>query len=173
MGAVRGLAGILLSLSPWTARAQSPPPRAPHDSQTVVFVREHGTVKSVVAMAYFTRLAHARRLPIRAISRGTRPDLSVPSLVQDGLRADGLALGPFTPTQFTPADLASAIAVISFDQPRVAGVVAERVPTTAWDGLPAVSENYRAAADAIRRRVTALVDSLATIQAVHRNPKRP
>jgi hypothetical protein len=74
----------------------------------VVFVCEHGTVKSVVAMAYFTQLAQERHLRLRAISRGTNPDSRVPSLVRDGLRSDGLTLGPFTPTQFSPADLSSA-----------------------------------------------------------------
>ena len=37
------------------ANAQSP--RVTRDTQTVVFVCEHGTVKSVIAMAYFDRLA--------------------------------------------------------------------------------------------------------------------
>ena len=44
------------------------------DSATVVFVCEHGTVKSVIALAHFQRLARERGLPLRAISRGTAPD---------------------------------------------------------------------------------------------------
>jgi arsenate reductase len=142
-----------------TLRAQAPLSAA-SDSQTVVFVCEHGTVKSVVALAYFRQLAQERHLPNRAISRGTAPDWSVPALVRDGLRQDGLTLGPFTPARFTLADLTSAIAVISFDQPSVAAIVGGRVPTAGWDGLPAVSENYGVARDSIRKRVTRLVDSL-------------
>ncbi len=163
----------LLTLSPWTGMAQSPPPRAANDSQTVVFVCEHGTVKSVVAMAYFTKLAQERHLRLRAISRGTNPDSRVPSLVQDGLRADGLRLGPFTPTRFSPADLSSAVAVISFDQPSVATLVAGRLPTSAWDGMPAVSDDYGVARDAIRRRVTELMDSLAKRRAGCAGVPRP
>jgi len=146
------------------------PLTAPPDSQTVVFVCEHGTVKSVVALAYFRQLAQQRHLAIRAISRGTAPDSSVPALVGNGLRVDGLTLGPFTPARFTPADLSSAIAVISFDQPSVAGIVGKRVPTVRWDGLPAVSDNYSVARDSIRSRVTRLVDSLARVS---RAPGRP
>ncbi len=156
---------VLLAAPLPALRGQSPPAPAHHDSETVVFVCEHGTVKSVVAMAYFTRLAGERGLPIRAISRGTALEPSVPAPVQDGLRADGLTLGAFTPTRFTPADLGSAIAVVSFDQPGVAATVAGRVPTSAWDGLPAVSENYAVARDSIRLRVAGLVDSLARARA--------
>ena len=156
------LAGsLMLSIVSPVLTAQERPPSAPPDSETVVFVCEHGSVKSVVALAYFTQLARQRHLPIRAISRGTAPDSGVPGLVREGLRRDGLPLGPFSPVRFTPRDLASAIAVVSFDQPGVAGVVGGRVPTAVWDGLPAVSENYPVARDSIRHRVARLVDSLS------------
>lgn len=156
-------AGVTVSLILWGAPetlSSQVRPGAVADSQTVVFVCEHGTVKSVVALAYFRQLAQERRLNIRAISRGTAPDSAVPARVREGLRLDGLPLGPFTPMQFTLADLASAIAVISFDQPTIADIVAGRVPTAQWDGLPAVSEDYRIARDSIRHRVARLVDSL-------------
>jgi hypothetical protein len=154
----------LFVLSGWGILSAQAPRKAASDSETVVFVCEHGTVKSVVALAYFRQLVRERHLPIRAISRGTAPDPSVPALVRDGLRQDGLTLGPFTPSRFTLADLTSAIAVISFDQPSVAGIVGGRVPTTGWDGLPAVSENYGVARDSIRQRITRLVDSLARVR---------
>jgi hypothetical protein len=44
-----------------------------HDSQ-VLFVCEHGNVKSLMAVSYFNQLAQERRLPFRAVSRGTAPD---------------------------------------------------------------------------------------------------
>lgn len=145
-------------------QAQGRPIVATRDSQTVVFVCEHGTVKSVVAMALFATLARERHLPVRAVSRGTAPDADIPTVVRAGLRRDRLALDGFTPARFTESDLTGALAVISFDQPSVADLVAGRVPTSAWDSLPAVSANYDVARDAIRRRVTRLVDSLATVR---------
>ena len=59
---------------------------------TVVFVCEHGAVKSVVAAAIFNQLAADRGLPFRAISRGTDPDAAVPAPGRDGLRSEGLAV---------------------------------------------------------------------------------
>jgi hypothetical protein len=161
---------FLLSVVPSALVAQAGSPRSRTDSQTVVFVCEDGSVKSVVALAYFTQLARERHLPMRAISRGTAPDTAVPRVVREGLRRDGLTLGPFTPTRFTAGDLASAVTVISFDQPGVAELVAGRVPTGAWDGLPAVSENYPMARDSIRARVARLVDSLARARAGKASP---
>lgn len=153
------LAGPLLLCAPATLGAQLHPKTAP-DSQTVVFVCEHGTVKSVVALAWFRQLAKERHLSIRAISRGTTPDSAVPATVREGLHLDGLDLGPFIPAKFTLADLASALVVISFDQPSVAQLVGARVATAQWNGLPAVSDDYPIARDSIRHRVTRLVDSL-------------
>jgi hypothetical protein len=49
-------------------RAQVPRP------QRIVFVCEHGTVKSVVALEYFNQLARKKGIPFEAISRGTHPD---------------------------------------------------------------------------------------------------
>jgi hypothetical protein len=167
------LVAAALVLSGSAALRGQTPLKAASDSQTVVFVCEHGTVKSVVALAYFRQLARERHLPIRALSRGTAPDASVPALVRDGLRVDGLTLGPFSPARFTHADLTAAIAVISFDQPGVASMVGGRVPTFGWDGLPAVSENYGIARDSIRQRVTRLVDSLARVMQGPRPRRSP
>ena len=140
------------------ANAQSP--RITRDTQTVVFVCEHGTVKSVIAMAYFDRLVRERGLPFRAVSRGTAPDSIVPGFVREGLRLDGLPLGDFTPMPLSERDLAATL-IVSFDQPGVAQFVGTRAPTAAWDKLPSVTAHYPTARDSIKLRIAALVDSLA------------
>jgi len=58
---------------------------------TVVFVCEHGAAKSVIATAYFNKVAAERGLRARATYRGVNPqtDLSVGAL--KGLRDDGLS----------------------------------------------------------------------------------
>ena len=137
---------------------------AQRDSATIVFVCEHGTVKSVVALAHFQKLAAQRGLPLRAISRGTFPDSVLPSFMLAGLRRDGFDFARFNPSRFGESDLNGAIHVVSFDQPDVARRVAGRVPVTAWDGLPSVTADYAGASAAIRKRVAAFVDSIARVR---------
>ena len=67
-------------------------------SPSVIFVCEHGAAKSVIATAYFNKLAAERGLQDRATFRGTTPqdDLSVRAVA--GLKADGLAIPSGKPT---------------------------------------------------------------------------
>jgi protein-tyrosine-phosphatase len=147
---------LALLLSPAALAAGQ---EASRDPKTVVFVCEHGTVKSVIAMAYFERFAREAGLRVRAISRGTAPDSALPPFMRDGLRSDRLDLAGFTPRRLTPEDLAAAALVVSFDQPDVARLA--KGPLQQWDGLPSVSASYPEGREAIKRRVAHLVDSLA------------
>src|SRR5688500_13776071 len=82
--------------------------------QIVLFVCEHGTAKSVIAAAHFNRMAAERGLAVRAISRGTAPDATVPSRISEGLKRDGLRLPDgFTPTALSGTDMAQAIRIVS------------------------------------------------------------
>jgi protein-tyrosine-phosphatase len=126
----------------------------------VVFVCEHGTVKSVVAVEHFNRLARERGLAIAAVSRGTRPDSAIPTVVRRGLSADGFDVSLFQPRPFTRVDLASAILVVALDAD-VAPIVGRSLPVARWDGLPSVTTDYDNGRRAILTRVSRLVDSLA------------
>ena len=74
-------------------------PRLP--ARSIVFVCEHGAAKSVIATAYFNKLAAERGLPFRATFRGTTPqdDLSVRAV--EGLQADGVAVPSGKPSAIT------------------------------------------------------------------------
>src|SRR5687768_1704313 len=72
-----------MAASAQTSHAQSA------DVPAVVFVCEHGTAKSVIALAHFQKLARERGLPLRAISRGSSPDPALPPFMVSGLRGDG------------------------------------------------------------------------------------
>ena len=139
-----------------TAGAQGKEAR---EMKTVVFVCEHGTAKSVIAMAYFEKLAREAGLPFRAISRGTSPDTVLPQFMLEGLKHDRLDVGAFTPKALGDEDLLSATLVVSFDQPTVAERT--RGPLQQWNGLPAVSVDYASGSEAIKQRVAHLIDSLA------------
>ena len=131
--------------------------------RTVLFVCEHGSAKSVVAAAHFNRLAEARGIATRAISRGLTPDAELAPAARSGLERDGLPTSDVSPRALEPADLAAAERVIVFSE------LPERfAPPRAverWE-VPAVSEDYEAARDALVERIRKLVDEVAVEEMV-------
>ena len=142
----------VLSLTATAQRAGVQPP-------TVLFVCEHGTVRSLLAKVLFEEYAREVGLRMNAVSRGTHADSIVPQWMQQGLSADHVALGPWRPQTLHPEDLADAAYVVSFDVP-LSATNGARVRREQWDGLPSVSRDYTSGRDAIKLRVHALVDSL-------------
>lgn len=125
----------------------------------VLFVCEHGTVKSLLAKVLFEQYAAEVGLRAVAVSRGTRADSTVPAWMQQRLSADRIALGDWRPQTLHPSDLTDASYIVSFDVPPVSSA-GGRAPRVQWDSLPSVSNDYANGRDAIKRRVRALVDSL-------------
>jgi arsenate reductase (thioredoxin) len=126
----------------------------------VVFVCEHGSVKSLVAMEYFNRRAKARGLAYRAVARGTAPERTVPKAVRDGLRSDGFDVSAFEPRKLQGCDVDRASLIVSFDQD-IASIVGARARYLKWDDLPGVLTDYTRGKDEIVRHVDALIDELA------------
>jgi len=123
-------------------------------------VCEHGAAKSVIATAYFNKLAATRGLPVRATFRGTTPqdELSVSALA--GLRADGVAIPTGKPAAISDQDVASATHIFAIgcalpDKARRSGKAAD------WSDVPD-DQGYGPMRDAIVRHVTALLDALQT-----------
>jgi len=133
---------------------------SPRESARVVFVCEHGSVKSLIAMAYFNRSAQERGLPYRAVARGTAPEPIVPGPVREGLRTAGFDVSEFVPQLFKASDVDDASFVVSFDQD-IAQVVGGRARHVRWDKLPGVLTDYVRGRDEIVRHVDALLDELA------------
>jgi arsenate reductase (thioredoxin) len=130
------------------------------ETTIVVFVCEHGSVKSLVAIEYFNRIARGRHLPLRAISRGTRPDSAVPIGIREGLRRDGFDVAAFAPRRFSLDDVRKAALIVSFD---VDLPLAGATPRERWDKLPAATEDYATARDSIRARVDKLVTRMTRV----------
>lgn len=151
---------MLLALAASVASAQVARATPAQDSTRVVFVCEHGSVKSLVAVAYFNRTARERGLPFSAISRGTNPDSLVPGPIRDGLARDGFDVSTFRPIQFAAGDVQGAALLVAFDQD-VSATLNGTVPIARWDSLPALSRDYRVGRDSIRARVAKLVVALA------------
>ena len=126
---------------------------------TVVFVCEHGAAKSVIAAAYLSHYAEASGVPLRTVARGTEPEPVLLPAAMAGLLAAGLQVPDHQPQRATPDELATATTVVSFG-PRVEGLVSEEVPCRYWRDVPAVSDGYDAARDAIVVRVVDLLTDL-------------
>lgn len=157
----------MLSVAPLQLGAQHSAARA---STTVLFVCEHGTVRSLLAKVLFEEYAAQVGLRMHAVSRGTRADSVVPPWMLQGLAADHFALGAWHPQTLRPRDLADASYVVSFDVP-TAATDAAQVPRVQWDSLPSVSRDYATGRDAIKVRVHQLVDSLKRADAKFRAPR--
>ena len=73
---------------------------------TVLFMCPHGAAKSVLASAYFQRLATERGLNVRVESAGTQPDAEVAPAVASHLTKNGYAVPIAKPRRVTSEDLA-------------------------------------------------------------------
>ena len=125
---------------------------------SIVFVCEHGAAKSVVATAYFNKLAAERSLPDRATFRGTAPqdDLSVRAVA--GLKADGLSIPSGKPAAISDADVTEATHIFAIgctmpEQAVRSGKAAD------WSDVPD-DQGYGPMRDAIVRHVEQLLDDL-------------
>jgi len=126
----------------------------------VLFACLHGAAKSVVAAAHLRRLAGARGLAVTAAAAGTEPEAELTPGAAKGLAADGLAPTIPRPRPVTLHDVATADHIVSFGcdlGPWLrAGTKVER-----WD-VPAISDGYGAARDAIVARLEDLCVRLSS-----------
>ncbi|MEO7962492.1 MAG: hypothetical protein ABIT38_01130 [Gemmatimonadaceae bacterium] len=125
----------------------------------VLFVCLHGSAKSQVAAAHCQRIAQARALPLRALSAGTEPDATIPERVMAGLQDDGFHIFDAAPRKLSPELLREARIIVSFG-PDVLYAADVQSPQfiMRWDDVPAISDGYVAARDAIVQRVGSLLD---------------
>ena len=127
----------------------------------VLFVCLHGAAKSVIAAEYLGRLAQAIGRDLEAAAVGLEPDDAIPSHVVSGLADDGFDVTGRTPQRLTEAEIASADVVISFG----CSLETDSTPRQLinWEGIPAVSDGYGPARDAIIGRLrTFLADMSVT-----------
>src|SRR3954453_14353802 len=133
----------------WTLQGPASPP-------AIVFVCEHGAAKSVIATAYFNKLAAERDLPFRATFRGSSPQAELSVRAVAGLKADGLAVPSGKPSAVTDRDVADATHVFAIgctlpDAARRSGKAAD------WSDVPD-DQGYGPMRDAIVGHVRQLVD---------------
>jgi arsenate reductase (thioredoxin) len=124
----------------------------------VVFVCEHGAAKSVIATAYFNKLAAERGMPFRATFRGTSPQENLSVRAVEGLKADGLSIPSGKPAAISDSDISGATHMFAIgctlpDKALVSGKAAD------WSDVPD-DQGYGPMRDAIVRHVKQLLNEL-------------
>jgi arsenate reductase (thioredoxin) len=126
----------------------------------ILFVCEHGAARSVIASAYFNKLAKEKNLNYKAIFRGTNPDTLLTAGTTKGLTKDGFDTKKWKPTSVTQSDLNASTQVITFDCALPNSLQLNK-PVSKWDSIPAISKDYDAARNKILERVKILIEELA------------
>lgn len=127
--------------------------------ETILFLCPHAAAKSVIAAAYWNRLAKERGLSLTADAAGTEPDETVSPVVVELLGAEGMDVSSHHPRRVTREELEQAQRVVSMgcglDDLDIAP---ERVEQ--WSDVPMVSQNPIAARDVIHAHVERLMNDL-------------
>src|SRR5437762_4375606 len=131
--------------------------KAPASAPSVIFVCEHGAAKSVIATAYFNKLAAERGLPYRGTFRGTSPQDDLSTRAVAGLRADGIAIPDEKPSAIASDDVARATHIFAIGCTLPAAAV--KSGKADWNDVPD-DQGYGPMRDAIVRHVTALLEDL-------------
>jgi arsenate reductase len=127
-------------------------------SPQVVFVCEHGAAKSLIATAYFNKLAAERGLTARATFRGVDPQDALSVSAVAGLKQDGLTIPDGRPHAISAADVTAATHIFAIGCSLPAGATASG-KASSWDDVPD-DQGYGPMRDAILRHVQALIDAL-------------
>jgi len=128
--------------------------------QTILFVCEHGSAKSVIAAAHFNRVAEQRSLPYRAIARGINPDAEIPQQVRVNLAKDGLEVASWKPQKVAEKDVQEAVRVVTFSckVPFPERITAGKLVD--WQDVPSTNEDYERARTMIVNKIDALIKTL-------------
>ncbi len=136
----------------------------------ILFLCPHGVAKSVIAAAYTTQFAQKTGIQLNIKNAGTEPDVVIPTKVIDLLARYGLDVSDWQPRLVTPADLEWADRVISLGcDLEVLQVPSFKAQT--WV-VPAPSEDLIGCHDAVKARVTQLIQELSLLNPISNNHKQ-
>lgn len=132
------------------------------DPTRVLFVCLHGSAKSVIAAHHLLRLAAEYGQSVEAGSAGVDPDPAIPPHVIAGLAADGIHVGSEPPRAVSDDAIAAAEVVVSLGCDIGVPAITERgTRLVRWDDVPAVSDGYEPARDAIVQRLHVLLEEIS------------
>lgn len=168
---MRAACAIIIAIAGATALVAQPPqpPTAqttPGKVPTVLFMCPHGAAKSLLASAYFQKLAKERGLNARVDSAGTEPDPQLSKGVVAHLQKNGYTIPIEKPRGATAADMNNVDVVVSM------GCDLSKLPPPKgalknWN-VPDFSADFNVAEQSIRDQVVKLVDELVAAQKVRK-----
>jgi arsenate reductase len=127
-------------------------------TQTIIFLCPHAAAKSVIAAAYFNRIAKERGLDILADAAGTEPQELVSPAVVKLLSEEGLDVSQHKPRRVSELELKTALRVVSL------GCALEDLTSAAniedWSDVPPPSQDLLKTRDAIAQRLNGLLNEL-------------
>ncbi len=129
------------------------------EMQQIVFVCDHGSVRSLMSSMIFNEIAEARGLNYTSISRGLTPDENVPSIIVDAFKSEGKDVSAYKPKLLSSSEIASATRVISIEADLSA--YGDDAPVEQWNDVPSASLDFKASQDEMRQRIESLIDDLA------------
>jgi arsenate reductase len=128
-------------------------------SNQVVFICEHGSAKSVIAAAYFNKLAKEKNINWHAVSRGTNPDAEISPKTKKLLISENLFDDAVIPQKISQADVDTSQKVILFYP------LPEQInggdKTLNWLEIQSVNGDYGKMRDDIVSKIIPLLSSLA------------
>jgi hypothetical protein len=127
-------------------------------TKKVIFVCEHGAGKSVVAAAYFNKIAKDRNLDWEASCRGTDPDEEVSTPTKDGLRADNLLDPTLSPKKLAQGDTSNLEKIILFT--KLPDDFNTSIKSEDWSSLPNIDAKYEVRRDALIKKINEFFDSI-------------
>jgi arsenate reductase (thioredoxin) len=129
-------------------------------TQKILFLCPHAAAKSVLAAAYFNRLARERGLDFVADAAGTEPDELVSPSVVKLLFDEGIDVASHKPRRVTELELHSAYRVISMGCALEDLAIAPEA-VEEWLDLPAPSQDLLGASQGIRSHLELLLDEIS------------
>jgi len=128
----------------------------------VLFVCQHGNVKSLMAASYFNQMAQQRGLAVRAVARGTAPNSdTVPSPIAQSLKGDGFDVSEFHPAAVSAADVSSSRRVITIGTTLPGDAQAGPPKLEAWNDVPPADADYGATRNSLKSHVDGLLNELS------------
>jgi arsenate reductase (thioredoxin) len=129
-------------------------------TQTIIFLCPHAAAKSVIAAAYFNRIAKERGLDFVADAAGTEPQEAVSPAVVKLLAEEGIDVSQHKPRRVTELELKTAYRLVSLGCPIEELAIAPDAVED-WSDVPPPSQDLLKTRDKIGGHIQKFLDDLS------------